>query len=86
MMLPDSVGWIIYLNLALSFSSGVVIGATEIISTFQYRKKLLATLSFWALSFFTAFLDSPRSAFSHFKIQRIGTNHWLPCYPGWRPM
>ncbi len=49
MMLPDPVGWILYLNLALSFSSGVVIGATEIISTFQYRKKLLKTLSFWGL-------------------------------------
>lgn len=38
---------VILFSLLLSFVSGFVIGATEIISTFQFRKKLLTTPSFW---------------------------------------
>jgi len=42
-----------FLNLLISFSSGFLIGATEIISTFQYRKKLFKMPSvYFFLSFY----------------------------------
>ncbi len=44
---PDWVGPTAVFSLFLSFISGFIIGATEIISTFQFRRKLLATPSFW---------------------------------------
>jgi hypothetical protein len=45
--MPDPSDPVLLFSLLLSFVSGFVIGATEIISTFQFRKKLLATPSFW---------------------------------------
>lgn len=45
-------------SLLISFSSGFLIGATEIISTFQYRKKLFKTPSFWIFLILHGFLGS----------------------------
>ncbi|WP_124330834.1 hypothetical protein [Desulfonema ishimotonii] len=40
---PEPAVWQAGLNILISFASGFIIGATEIISTFQYRKKLFRT-------------------------------------------
>lgn len=45
--------WKIILSLFLSFSAGAVIGVTEIISTFQYRKTILSESA--GLTFFYGF-------------------------------
>jgi hypothetical protein len=51
-----NVGWnLIAFTLFLSFASGFVIGATRIVSTFQYTKRLFKTPSFWVFLFLYGF-------------------------------
>jgi len=59
---PDPTTIKVLLNLFISFFSGFLIGATEIISTFQYRRKLfrmpsaMVFLSFYGLLGVLAFI------------------------------
>jgi len=51
-----AINWLAVINAFISFSAGLLIGATEIISTFQYRKDLLKMASLWMLLFFYGFM------------------------------